>query len=220
MHVSRERQYAAATATVRETAEALANGCSAAACTALCRRTAARLDDELARVRAEGAAIACAPGCAFCCHQRVSVLPHEAVALFGHLRTKIAADERAAIEQRLLANARRVDALTAAQHRAANLPCAFLTDGRCSAYEVRPSICASFHSLSRERCEQAFDHPEEMGTPSNSRPVLLEIEALAETLLAATGAGLEQAGLPSSKTELHQTLRALIEAAAAADANL
>jgi Fe-S-cluster containining protein len=210
MEVSRERISVAATAMLRRTVEELGRACSAATCAALCRRTNERLDAELARARDEGAAVACAAGCAFCCHQRVSVLPHEAVALFGYLRTRLPTAEAAVIERRILENAAQVDRLTVAQHHAANLRCAFLRDGRCSVYQVRPSICASFHSMSRERCEYSFDHPQDIGTPRNHRPVLLEVQALAEALVAATRAGLAEAKLDDAKLELNQALRVLL----------
>jgi hypothetical protein len=210
MQVSRDRQHRAATA-AHERAKALRHDCSAGACEAACRALNAELEREIDSLRAAGAAVACAPGCDFCCHQRVSVFRHEALALFAYLRGAMPPRDAAAVEGRLIANARRIDGLTAAEHRSANLRCAFLVDGRCKAYAVRPSICASFHSLSRARCEHAFNHPQDAGTPSNARPVLLEVEALSAALMTATQAGLESAG-NGDKLELHQALRGLIDA--------
>ena len=101
--------------------------------------------------------------------------------------------------------------MTVEQHRAANLPCAFLVDGRCAAYETRPLACARYHSLSRARCEHAFDHPEDLGTPRNARPALAELQAFGDAVADTTEAALEEAGLSASKGELHQLLRALLE---------
>jgi Fe-S-cluster containining protein len=117
----------------------------------------------------------------------------------------------------VLENARRVDEMSRAQHQAANLPCAFLVEGRCSAYTLRPSVCASFHSMSRARCEQSFQRPDDIGTPRNSRPVLLELQAFADAVIEATSAALVSAGLDNRKLELHQALRALLEDGSAAD---
>jgi hypothetical protein len=50
-----------------------------------------------------------------------------------------------------------------------------------------------------------------MGTPKNSRPVLLQLQMHSTALRDATRAGLEAAGLPAVQGELHQMLRALIE---------
>ena len=188
----------------------LQRGYAAAACVATSRQTAGVIDAEFAARRAEGAAIACAAGCAFCCHQRVGVYAHEAVALLSRLRA-LESRDAAAIEARIRANARAVDGMTAEQHRATNLPCAFLVEGRYAAYEVRPLACARYHSLSRARCEHAFAHPEDAGTPRNSRPALAELEALGDALAAATDSALEAVGLSTARGELHQLLRALLE---------
>jgi len=212
MEISRAHLHAAATAVHDDTSATLRNGCDAAGCASLCRRIDARLDAETEAVRGDGIAIACVPGCTYCCHQRVSVLPHEAVALLEHLRTGCSAIDAAAIEGRIRANARAIDAMTVAEHRAANLPCAFLVGDRCSAYEVRPSVCASFHSLSQDRCRHAFENPHDAGTPRNSRPVALELKAFADAVIEATEAGLAAAGVASEKGELHQRLRDLLDA--------
>jgi len=206
MEVSRARVHAAATA-VREHAAQLDG--SGASCASLCRRVNELLDGEIAAGRAGGAPVACEAGCNFCCHQRVSVLPHEAIALLTRLRT-LPAEQAAVIERRIAANAGKVDAMSVGEHRRANLTCAFLVDGRCAAYESRPSVCAGFHSLSRARCEHSFNHPQDIGTPRNNRRALLEVDALADALQAATRAGLEAAGKTSAKLELHQALRALL----------
>jgi Fe-S-cluster containining protein len=211
VRLSRERINAAATAAFRDTAETLGRGCNAGDCAALCRRHNAVIEAEIETLAGAGAAVACEPGCNFCCHQRVSVLPHEAFALLDHLQTRATASEAAAIELRIRENARRIDGMTAAQHYAANVACAFLVDGRCAAYAARPSVCASFHSLSRERCEHAFNHPEDSGTPKNSRPALLALTALTGALIEAAQAGTATAGLANGKAELHQALRALLD---------
>ena len=211
MRLSRERINAAATAAFRDSADALGRDRSAAACAALCRRHNAVIEGEIEAFARAGSAVACRPGCDFCCHQRVSVLPHEALALLDHLRAHSTPAEAAAIEQRIRANARRIDGMSIREHYAANIACAFLVDGRCAAYSARPSVCASFHSLSRERCEHAFNHPEDSGTPKNSRPALLELTAFTDALIEAAQAGAAAAGLENGKAELHQALRALLD---------
>jgi Fe-S-cluster containining protein len=210
MQNSREH-VSAAQAVRRFTAEALGTSRDAAACDAVSRRVTATLAGAFAAAKASGVAVACAPGCAFCCHLRVGVLPHEAVALWRHLRTSMPADEAADTERRIRENARRIDGLTAAEHRAANIPCAFLRAGRCSAYAVRPASCAAYHSLSRERCEHAFNRPRHAGTPQNARPVLRALQACGDAVMGAVRLGLADSGLASDERELHQSVRALLE---------
>ena len=210
MKLSREHLNAAATATYEHTATELKRDGEPATCAALCRRLNRAIDGEVAALTNAGAAIACAVGCDYCCHLRVEVFPHEAVALHDHLRTRVTPADAAVIEQRIRANAQRIDGLTVEQHRAAGMPCAFLVDRRCSAHEARPSACATHHSLSRERCEHAFRHPQDIGTPRGSRPALLELQVFGSALIEATQAGCKAAGRSGEQVELHQAMRALL----------
>jgi Fe-S-cluster containining protein len=212
MDVSREQSAPAATATFERTAAALRGGCGAATCATLCKRLNGVIDAKIEALKLSGASVACAPGCNYCCHLRVDVFAHEAVALFDYLRTRASADEAARIEGTIRANAARVDALTVAQHRAAGIACAFLRAGLCSAHDVRPSACATYHSLSRARCEHAFSHPADIGTPRNARPALLELQVFGAAQIEATAAARKAAGLSGEQTELHQALRALLDA--------
>jgi Fe-S-cluster containining protein len=210
MKLSREHLNAATTATYEQTAAELRTGPEPATSAALCRRLNGVIDREFTALTNAGAAIACAPGCDYCCHLRVGVFPHEAAALLDYLRTRAPPDQAAAIEQRVRANAQRIDGLTVEQHRAAVIPCAFLVNGRCSAHDVRPSACATHHSLSRERCEHAFSHPNDIGTPRGSRPALLDLQVFGTALIEATQAGCKAAGGSGEQLELHQAVRALL----------
>ena len=211
MELSREQSAPAATATFEHTEAALRMSSDAATCAALCRRLNGAIDAKIEALKESGARVACAPGCDYCCHLRVEVFAHEAVALLQHLRTQASAEDAARIEETIRANAARVDALTVEQHRSARLACAFLRNGLCSAHAVRPSACAAYHSLSRARCEHAFRHPEDIGTPRNARPALLELQAFGTAQIEATSAGRKAAGLPGEQLELHQALRALLD---------
>lgn len=212
MQLSREPQHREATATFEHTAAELGKGRGAATSAALCRRLNGVVDRKTEALREQGAAIACAPRCDYCCHLRVTVFAHEAEALLAHLRTRASTGEAARIEARIRANAKQVDEMTVEQHRSAGLACAFLNDGLCSAHDVRPSACAAYHSLRRDRCEHAFRHPEGIGTAQNSRPALLELQVFAAAQIEATNAGRIAAGLPGGQSELHQALRSLLDA--------
>ncbi len=211
MQVSRELIHGAATATYRYTKERIDASSSPDACAAVCGRLAREIDDAFAAAKRAGTQVACAAGCDFCCHLRVSVFEHEAVAVLHHLRTRLAHADVSAVERRIVANAARIDGMTVAEHYAVRMPCALLVDGRCCAYEARPSACAAHHSLSRARCERAFEHPEHHGTPNNSRPASLELQTLGDALIAATQSALEDNGMPTTRGELHQSLRNLLE---------
>jgi Fe-S-cluster containining protein len=217
MKQSREHVEAAAANVYRHATEHLGRGRDTTTCDALSRHGVVVIDAELERLKADGAGIACASGCNFCCHLRVGIFAHEAIALLNHLRTALARGEAAATEERILENARRIDDLSVAQHNAARIPCAFLVAGRCSVYDVRPLACVRYHSLSRARCEFSYEHPHDIGTPRNSRPALVDLQAFGAAVDSATEAALERAELSAAKAELHQLLRSLMEDPSAAE---
>jgi Fe-S-cluster containining protein len=195
--------------TLQHTAIHLSRSTAPETCAALCRRVAAVLDARSTETRKSGAQIACAPGCHFCCHLPVAVFAHEAIALFrelGRLPDVAAAD----VKRRILENAARIDNLVAARHQTTNLRCAFLVDGRCSAYAVRPSACAAYHSLSKERCQESYDKRQHFGSSETEIPTVLELQAFGEAQIGAIGAGTAHAALSSTQAELHQALRTLI----------
>jgi len=218
MQVSREGIHGVATATHDITKKLVGAGCSADDCAAVCQQLAREIDNAFAAATRAGTPLACAAGCDLCCHLRVSVFEHEAVAVLRHLRTHLSQADAAAAEKRIMRNAARIDAMSVAEHYAARMPCALLVDGRCSVYEVRPSACAAHHSLSRARCEHAFAHPEQHGTSKNSRPASLELQTLGHALIAATHSALEHNGRTVARNELHQCLRDLIETSSATHA--
>jgi Fe-S-cluster containining protein len=214
MRLSREQSTPAATATYEHTAAALTRSRDGASCAALCRRLNCVVDDKIASLADSGASVACAPGCDFCCHLRVDVFAHEASALLHQLRTRLEPLQVVRIEERIRANAARIDALTAEEHRKAGIACAFLQDGLCSAHDVRPAACAAYHSVSRERCEHSFRHPQHIGTPHNARPALLELQVFGAAQIEATNAACKVASGAGGQAELHQSLRALLDAEA------
>ena len=210
MQVSREHIHGVSTATHRHTKALVRAGCSSGDCATACRALASEIDAAFASAKRSGTPVACTAGCDSCCHLRVSVFEHEAAAVLHHLRTHLSPAEAAAAGRRIVENAARIDTMTVAQHYAARMPCALLVDGRCCAYEARPSACAAHHSLSRSRCEDAFAHPQHHGTPQNSRPASLELQTLGDALIAATHSALQENGRDVTRRELHQSLRDLL----------
>jgi hypothetical protein len=211
MELSRRELSEAATATFDFTLARLKAAPSAEACADIARRLAAEIEGKFAELEREGAGIACVAGCAFCCHQRVGLLPHEAIALLHYLRSELPPAMAEHVEGRIRANAARSEGLTPREHLALRLPCAFLVDGRCSAYAVRPANCAAYHSLSRARCEHAFANPQDAGTPRNSRPALLALQNFCDAQIEATRAAVAAAGLDDTKGELNAALRTLLD---------
>ncbi len=150
-----------------------------------------------------GVTLACQRGCAYCCHLRVHVRPHDAFVLAEHMQTRLTAEQRARVLERLAENLQRIGALTPEQHTRARIPCALLEEGSCTVYEARPATCRKYYSVSVEICHSAFNDP--------SAPLTGDIEheqvRLAGNAVALGYAkGLEDAGYDATQYELHYAL--------------
>ena len=171
-------------------------------CVALTARINQLLDQARESFQGSGASIACRAGCTFCCHLRVMVMPHEAIALFRYLGSGMPGPMAETVRRRLLEYA--------GANRESGEPggtaCAFLVDGMCSAYEVRPAACASFHSLSRQRCLENHERPSAAG----ATPVLQSLQHVAAELDAGLEQGLADAGFATARMELQAAVVALL----------
>lgn len=168
------------------------------ACVALVGQIDQLLDQAANHLQGGGARLACRTGCNFCCHLRVSVLPHEAIALFRYLQSRMPATAAQQVRARLRHNVGTPPTVPRA--------CAFLVDGECAAYEVRPSACAAYHSMSRERCEQSFLDP---AVPSGT-VALQGLQAVALAMEAGVNAAVKAEGLSNIPSELHTAVAALL----------
>ena len=134
-----------------------------------------RLADEVwANVRADAEAasrrsIACAAGCAACCNQQVALAPVEAAAIAQYVARNFTDEQDAALVARL----RGLDAVTrgktALERAHLRQPCAFVVEGRCSIYPVRPLRCRAVHSRDAGYCGWAMAHPEEAAEERRTR---------------------------------------------------
>jgi Fe-S-cluster containining protein len=208
--VSDEAHFAAAA--VQQT---LGRSSDVDACVALARRIVGLMGDALNYFQKEQGAIACQAGCNFCCHLRVMVYPHEAIALHRHLRSSLPAQQAQLVRERLKSNALRLTQGQAGSDGASEprTACAFLIGGQCSVYEVRPAACAGYHSLSREACErdhQAAGSAAADAIPSEGIPQSQAMRHVALSLDEGLRVGLNTAGLSSSQVELQTGVAALL----------
>jgi len=176
-------------------------------CTALAAGIDNLIDQAFEHFQKDDAGIACRVGCSFCCHLRVMVYPHEAIALFRYIGSRMPKEQINIVRQRLLQNA---DAIRKAGRDGRAPPrtaCAFLIEGKCSAYEVRPGACAGYHSLSREHCEKTHNDP---AASAEGTPVLKALRYIAEEMAEGMDEGLAAAGLNGRRIELQTAVAALI----------
>jgi Fe-S-cluster containining protein len=165
------------------------------------------MNQALESFEKDGAGIACRVGCSFCCHLRVMVYPHEAIALFRYLKSRISKEQAASVQRQVLENAARVKKLAVEGRAVTGIACAFLVDGKCSAYEVRPGACSGYHSLSRQRCEDGYNNSSGKPEPI---PVLKALSYVADAMDDGVEQALAAAHLNGTRIELQTAVAALI----------
>ncbi len=101
-------------------------------------------------------AFACASGCTYCCHLKVTITPLEALRLGAYLRRTLSGAELGRLKKRVTEAVRQTRDGTADQRAGMRLPCVLLDgEGRCIAYEARPAGCAGANSYDVEQCRAA-----------------------------------------------------------------
>lgn len=110
--------------------------------------------------RAPEGSVACRAGCDHCCHQIVGVTAPEAFAIFEHLKQTRSVEELEQLKVHVAALYERARGLPSAQRFSPEHPCAFLRDGSCSIYEVRPLACRGVNSLDAADCETRLRDPD------------------------------------------------------------
>jgi Fe-S-cluster containining protein len=140
--------------------------------------------------------LACATGCAFCCHLKVEITAFEAVALW----TELVSDTHTLQRQTAAANAPRLSRMTTEARRAARDPCALLVDNKCSVYETRPYVCRGMFSTSAQDCESVLMAPAGAKLPAIRSPAVPR--ALASAFASGVNAALADQGLQHDLIEL------------------
>jgi Fe-S-cluster containining protein len=148
--------------------------------------------------------IACAKGCAFCCHVTVSATAPE-IFLVAHTLRQQYKDNFETILNRVRAADQRTRGMTSMERAKQKIPCALLDGNVCSIYAARPGACRGFVSTSAKACERGF----------NGENVQIETPAVWTSLRSAhkqaLWAALAASELPSEHYEFHHALRIALE---------
>ena len=117
--------------------------------------------------------VECAKGCSYCCYTQVKLTPAEALFTFSWIGQKFSSQEKLLLWRRIDNNRRLTEgqSLSTRVKIKKSSPCIFLINNGCAIYPVRPFICRSWSSYSRQRCMDAFntgDHTAEIETSTSS----------------------------------------------------
>jgi len=146
---------------------------------------------------------ACKAGCSYCCHLMVEARAEEILQIADHIQSRMKADQRQAVRERITENAEKLGQMSHERQLTANLPCAFLQDGHCSIYEIRPIRCRTFHAADVSSCQKSFENPEDMEIRGTLIPELLYT---GEAHVRGVRKAFEAAGYDNKVYELHMAL--------------
>jgi hypothetical protein len=173
---------------------------------AMARSVHALADEVWASVRAEAepsgqrSQIACAAGCAACCHQLVAAAAAEAAAIARFVERRFTHEERADLVDRIGALDAATRGKSAPERARLRLPCAFLVDGRCSIYEARPLRCRAAHSRDAGHCGWVLVNPDAAaGQRGGSGPILAAPARIMDAALTGLTRACRSAGVSSDE---------------------
>ena len=125
-------------------------------------RSAMQLASEMSEqflAKLPAGTVACASGCAHCCHQPVGVTAVEAITIVEHLRRTLSASDLTRVAARVAEAQERARGSSTAERFSTEQPCPFLESERCSIYEVRPLVCRGMNSRDAEACAKIVRDP-------------------------------------------------------------
>jgi hypothetical protein len=166
------------------------------------RHALARLDALLASLPMPRS-MACARGCAFCCHRPVAASAAEVFALVEYLRANLDDAAFAAFAARCSETAATAAALGRDARARTSLACPALQDGLCSAHPARPLRCRAYNSLDVDACRRFFAAP----APDAAGPRAdLDVYVLGQAVMFGLYEALERAGFDNAHYELSSAL--------------
>ena len=101
----------------------------------------------------------CKPGCHYCCYNLPVVTPPEALLMGHYIEQTFADQEKKELAGRIHKILKRIEGFSPYEVAMIRheLPCIFLGDAMCMAYEVRPVVCRTCTSTSAEHCKMIFE---------------------------------------------------------------
>ncbi len=100
----------------------------------------------------------CKPGCAWCCHLRVTTSIPELLVVFDELTAQATPEGQAYFKQRIESASAAGNTMEEAFWYASRTPCPFLDNKNgCLIYPIRPFSCRAHHSTDEAACRQGYE---------------------------------------------------------------
>jgi Fe-S-cluster containining protein len=162
-----------------------------------------RLSQLSGLIASTSSTLACKSGCWYCCHFLVEARAEEVLQIADYVNSRFTKEQVQQLRERLANNAAILRQMSREQQLSANLACAFLQDGKCSVYNLRPMRCRSFHATDVTGCKQAYEQPGNLDIKSSLLPQLLYT---AEAHIKGSRQAFEQAGYDNTTYELNAAM--------------
>lgn len=120
-------------------------------------KRAERAIDQVVRLVPPPRPIACAAGCPWCCHIRLTASIPEVLLVLDYLRRTLSAEELATLTRKVTNVDRITRGRDGATREKQRLPCPLLKDGSCGVHPVRPLSCRAVVSVNVAACRRAYD---------------------------------------------------------------
>jgi hypothetical protein len=149
--------------------------------------------------------LACKRGCAHCCHRPVGTSAPTVLRIAAALRETLSEPEFARVLARVVALDDKTHGAEWTPTERPPFPCAFLVDGACSIYALRPFVCRGWNSADAEACRRALGQDSvEMRFDLFQRTTFSGVER-------GLQAALESSGLDATDLELTAAIRVAME---------
>jgi Fe-S-cluster containining protein len=162
-------------------------------------------DATMAQSPTSREALACGRGCNHCCHRPVGTTAPTVLRIAAALREERTDAEFAQALARVVALDKKTHGMPWTLADRPPFPCAFLVDGACSIYEVRPLVCRAWNSADADACRRAL----------GEESVEMRFDLYQRTTFAAAEQGIRLAlgarGLDATDLELTAAIRVAME---------
>jgi Fe-S-cluster containining protein len=170
-----------------------------------------RHDERIASAPDVGT-LACRSGCTWCCHFSVDVRAIEVFAILDFVERTFTPEEKARVYAEIRANSLALDNLDEFERMRRNVKCAFLSQGRCSIYPVRPQTCRNYHATSAVGCQQSYEDPDNLDIDPEFAPLVYQAGG---AHVDAITTAMREAGFDTNVYEMNNAIDAALAEPAA-----
>jgi Putative zinc- or iron-chelating domain len=121
------------------------------------------LTDEFTKGTTPRQKVACQPGCAWCCYQRVEVLAPEVFYVMAYLGLS---DQLPLVESQIIDLDNVTRGMDATQRLRLRRPCALLIENKCAVYPTRPLLCRGQTAFDVGPCKALYDDADTTRRPT------------------------------------------------------